>query len=162
MTSILSIRQRIVAAGLVAMLAAVGCATTEPKSEQTTSSAVTQGLQGSGKTTTLANGEVIPDLNGDWNVVQELYGRLGEGGTTSGVYRITQKGSSFSAIRTAAAGLAPAGSEAARGELDKGGFKNAWIVVSVGPQDAKGRMSADGNSFVLEDGRSAKQTYTRR
>ena len=162
MISILSIRQCVVAASSIAMLSAVGCATPESKSEQMTSTAVKQGSQGSARTMTLPNGEVIADLNGDWNVVQELYGRLGDGGTTSGVYRITQKGASFVAIRTSATLYAQAGSEGARGELDKGGFKNARIVVSVGPQNAKGQMSGDGNRFVLEDGRSAKQTYTRR
>ena len=114
--------------------------------------------QGSKKTITLPNGEVVCDLNGEWDVVIEsVYG-----GTTKDVFKITQQGSSFVAIRMRGNPWMPPGSEAMRGELDKSGFRKVQIISATGPLDSKGQISDDGNKMIIDDGEKCRVTYTRK
>ena len=119
--------------------------------------------QGSKKTITLPNGEVVWDLNGEWDVlIESAYG-----GTTRDVFKITQQGSSFMAIRMMGNPYMPPGAEGARGELDKNGFKKVQIMSGMGPLDSKGQISDDGNKMVIDtknrpDDVKVKQTYTRK
>src|SRR4030042_2196492 len=102
--------------------------------------------QGSKKTITLRNGEVVWDLNGEWDVlIESVYG-----GTTRDVFKITQQGSSFVAIRMMGNPYMPPGSEGARGELDKNGFKKVQIMSGFGLLDSKGQISDDGNKMVID------------
>ncbi len=48
--------------------------------------------QGSKKTITLPNGEVIWDLNGEWDVRVENYGVWATSGSYPQIWKITQKG----------------------------------------------------------------------
>ncbi len=119
--------------------------------------------QGSKKTITLPNGEVVWDLNGEWDVlIESAYG-----GTTRDVFKITQQGSSFVAIRMMGNPYMPPGAEGARGELDKNGFKKVQIMSGMGLLDSKGQISDDGNKMVIDtknrpDDVKVKQTYTRK
>jgi hypothetical protein len=123
--------------------------------------------QGSKKTITLRNGEVVWDLNGEWDVlIESVYG-----GTTRDVFKITQQGSSFVAIRMMGNPYMPPGSEGARGELDKNGFKKVQIVSGMGLLDSKGQISDDGNKMVIDSIKrpddvheftKVRQTYTRK
>jgi hypothetical protein len=56
----------------------------------------------------------------------------------------------------------PPGSEALRGELDKNGFKKVQIISAIGPLDAKGQISEDGNKMIIDDGEKCRVTYTRK
>jgi len=118
--------------------------------------------QGSKKTITLPSGEVVWDLNGEWDAFIENYGPWSQYGTYSDVFKITQQGSSFLAIRMKGNPWLPAGSEGARGELDKNGFKKVQIISAIGPLDSKGQISDDGNKIVIDDGEKARQTLTRK
>jgi len=47
----------------------------------------------------LPSGDTVWDLSGDWEALIENYGDAARGGTYPNVYRITQTGSTFKAIR---------------------------------------------------------------
>jgi len=47
----------------------------------------------------LPSGETVWDLSGDWDTLNENYGSFVMYGTYPNVYRITQTGSAFSAVR---------------------------------------------------------------
>ena len=55
--------------------------------------------QGSKKTITLPSGEVLCDLNGEWDTFVENYGLTAAAGNYPQIIKITQTGSSFVAIR---------------------------------------------------------------
>ena len=55
--------------------------------------------QGSKKTITLPSGEVVCDLNGEWDAFVENYGPSASAGSYPQRLKITQTGSSFVAIR---------------------------------------------------------------
>ena len=84
--------------------------------------------QGLKKTITLPSGEVVWDLNGDWDVQVENYGQWW--GSYPQIWKITQTGSSFVAVRMIDDPWNRKGSEAVRGELDKSGFKKVQIISS--------------------------------
>lgn len=118
--------------------------------------------KGKKKTITLPSGEVVWDLNGEWDIYAENYGPWSQFGSYRGVYKITQQGSSFVAIRTMGNPWTPPGSEAMRGELDKSGFKKVQLISAIGPLDAKGQISEDGNKMIIDDGEKSRVTYTRK
>ena len=118
--------------------------------------------QGSKKTITLPSGEVVCDLNGEWDVSLENYGPWSQYGSYPQIVKITQTGSSFVGIRMMEQPWMPKGSEAIRGELDKSGFKKVQLIAMVGPLDSKGKINEDGNKMIIDDSEKARQTYTRK
>jgi hypothetical protein len=70
------------------------------------------------------------------------------------VFRITQTGSTFSAVRTKnnpPPSSGGTGSPSLRGELEKNGFKEVWGIDSGGiPWTGKGQISDDGKKIVIE------------
>jgi hypothetical protein len=114
------------------------------------------------KTVTLPNGEVILDIGAEWDVVGENYGEWTQFGSHRDVFKITQEGNSFVAIRTKGNPYMPAGTAGARGELDMNGFKRVSIITAMGPMDAKSQISEHGNKIVIDDGRVVRQTLTRK
>jgi hypothetical protein len=118
--------------------------------------------QGSKKTITLPNGEVVWDLNGEWDVYIENYGPWNQYGSYPQIVKITQTGSSFVGIRIIDDPWNPKGREAIRGELDKNGFKKVYLMAGAGPLDSKGKISEDGNKMIIDDGEKARSTYTRK
>ena len=113
----------------------------------------------------LPTGETVWDLSGDWDTLNENYGSFAKYGTYPNVYRITQTGSTFSAIRlkdTPPPATGRAGTPSLRGELEKTGFKRVEIVTTSGARaPIKGHISEDGKKIVIEDGWSVKVTLTR-
>ena len=113
----------------------------------------------------LPTGEAVWDLSGDWDALVENSGPNAAGGTYPNVYRITQTGSAFTAIRlkdTPPPTSGRAGTQSLLGELDKGGFKRVEIVTTSGARaPIKGQISEDGKKIVIEDGWSVKVTLTR-
>jgi hypothetical protein len=115
------------------------------------------------KTITLPNGEVVWDLNGEWDVFIEPYGPWISAGSWKQICKITQEGSSFVSVRMLDDLYNPKGSQNLRGELDKSGIKKVQILSSVSaPLDAKGLISEDGNKIIIDDGKKVKVTLTRK
>jgi hypothetical protein len=56
----------------------------------------------------------------------------------------------------------PKGSQSLEGELDKSGIKKVTIFKSIGPVEAKGQISEDGNKIIIDDGESGKLSLTRK
>ncbi len=113
----------------------------------------------------LPNGEAVWDLSGDWDAFVENYGPWVRYGIYPNVYRITQTGNTFNAIRlknNPPPSPGRAGSPSLRGELDKNGFKQVWIVDSGGfPWESKGQIGADGKKIVIDNGSNIRYTLTR-
>ena len=118
--------------------------------------------QGSKKTITLPSGEVVCDLNGEWDVFVENYGPWASFGSYPQMWKITQTGSSFVAVRMINDSMHEKGSQAVQGELDKGSIQKATILTGGPSVDAKGRISDDGNKIVIDDGRMVRMTATRK
>ena len=118
-----------------------------------------------GPMVTLPSGEAVWDLNGDWDVIVENLERWAPFGTYPNVFRITQTGSAFSAIRlrdNPPPGRGRAGSPSLQGELDRTGFKSVAIVDSNGvPWESTGHISADGKEIIIEEGERFRLTLTR-
>ncbi len=102
----------------------------------------------------LPNGETVWDLAGDWYALIENYGPQAGDGTYPNVYRITQTGGAFTAIRVrdnSPPTRGRAGSPSLRGELDKNGFKEVWGIDAGGASwPGKGQINEDGKKIVIE------------
>ncbi len=124
--------------------------------------------QGTKKTITLPSGEVIWDLNGEWDVFVQNYGPWAVGGSYSEKWKITQTGSSFVAVRMIDDPWNKKGSQALQGELDKGGIKKVKIFAIYAASkpieviEAKGRISDNGNKMIIDDGEKVRCTATRK
>jgi hypothetical protein len=118
--------------------------------------------QGSMKTIRLPDSEVVWDLNGEWDVLVELYGQWSTFGNWKQICMITQGGNSFVGLRMIDDPYNQKGSQMLRGDLDKSGFKKVQIITSRGPLDAKGTISEDGNKMIIDDGEKVRSTYTRK
>jgi hypothetical protein len=118
--------------------------------------------KGSKKTITLPNGEVVWDLNGEWDVFNENYGLWSQYGSYPNIHKITQTGSSFVGILMMNDRWYSKGWEYIRGELDRSGFKRVEIRTNLGVLDSKGQISEDGNKMVIDDGEKFRMTFTRR
>jgi hypothetical protein len=120
--------------------------------------------QGSKKTITLPSGEVVCDLNGEWDAFIELYGPImSKYGNYPQIEKITQTGSSFVAIRMIDDPYNLKGSQSLQGELDKSGSMKVTILsFSGGSIEAKGQISDDGNKIVIDSGIGHRWTLTRK
>ncbi len=123
--------------------------------------------QSSKKTVTLPNGDVIWDLNGEWDAMIENYGNWGGSGTYPNVWKITQKGSEVTAIRLKAnppPASGEAGSQCIIGELDKNGFKQLAIIGGSGwvIPGCKWQISEDGNKIVIDATNHSRIALTRK
>jgi hypothetical protein len=115
------------------------------------------------KTVTLPSGEVICDLNGEWDTLYEHYGPMQWVGNIKSMVKITQQGNNFVGISLIATGFTPAGTEKIRGELDKDGIKKArYSRPDLGWTDAKGELSKDCNKIVIDDGQGVKTILERK
>jgi hypothetical protein len=118
--------------------------------------------QGPKKTITLPSGEVVWDLNGEWNAFIDNYGLNSFAGSYKQIEKITQTGSSFVAIRMIDDPWNRKGSQSLQGELDKSGIKKVKILKASGSVEAKGQISKDGNKIIIDDGEGARLTLTRK
>ncbi len=118
--------------------------------------------KGSKKTITLPNGELVWDLNGEWDSFVEAYGLWSQYGTHRNIIKITQTGSSFVGILTMDDTWYIRGYESIRGELDKSGFKRVEMRTNMGVLVSKGQISEDGNKIIIDDGEKRRMTLTRK
>jgi hypothetical protein len=113
----------------------------------------------------LPSGETVWNLSGDWDAFVENYGLNVGAGTYPNVYRITQTGSAFQAIRlrdNPPTTGGKAGSPSLQGELEKNGFKRVDIVLGRGDVlPSKGQIGEDGKKIFIDDGFMIRVTLTR-
>ena len=141
---------------VIIFIFSVACATVVTDVE---TKALTSGMP---NTVTLSNGDVVYDLNGEWDDRAENYGSWSGYGTYSNILKITQEGNSFVGIRMKNDLWNTAGSKKFRGELDKDGFKKVQIMTKVGPVNAKGQISEDGNKIIIDAYNKVILTLTRK
>ena len=102
----------------------------------------------------LPSGEEVFDVSGEWDVIVQNYGELERYGSYSQVFKITQKGSSFTGIRlkdNPPPSTGRAGSECVQGELDKGGFKGIDLITGGGEVlPSRWQLSEGGNKIDLD------------
>jgi len=113
-------------------------------------------------TVELPNGDVIYDLNGEWEVSVEHYGPWAQFGIISDISEIKQDGASFVGVTLLGSPRSPKGSEKLRGELHKIGFKKVHTITGAGPVDLKGEILNNGDKLILDDGTKIRLTYTRK
>jgi hypothetical protein len=120
------------------------------------------------KTITLPSGEVVCNLNGEWDALIERYLLFTAPKEVVAGYKdiikITQKGNEFVGIRLIGMEWLGKGTEAIRGKLDRNEFKEIQLLFkpSSGWQDCNGEMSKDCNKMVLDNGKDWKATLERK
>ena len=113
-------------------------------------------------TITLPNGEVVYDLNGEWEAVYDLAARWHAGieqtESCKDIVRITQEGNQFVGVKLIGDLWVGKNQEAVKGELEKNGFRKvhafAYDMHHPGAQwvqwvPSKGKISEDGNKIVI-------------
>jgi hypothetical protein len=118
--------------------------------------------KGMPNTVTLSNGEVVYDLNGEWNSFVESYGPWSQYGNHRNIIKITQTGSSLVGILMMNDVYYSKGWEYIRAELDKSGFKKVEFMTNLGILDSKGQISDDVNKIIIDDGEKCRMTLTRK
>ena len=118
--------------------------------------------QGWKKTITLPSGEVVCDLNGEWDMLWQGRGEMQAYGQFRDVFKISQKGSSFEGIRMIGNQANNKGSKAIEGELDKNGFKR--LIYNAGGLSGqyKAKISKDGNMIEFEPNKDFFYELTRK
>jgi hypothetical protein len=114
------------------------------------------------KTIKLPSGEVVCDLNGEWNPL--FMGGVGNsmGRQERDVIKITQKGKSFKGVRTIGSQFLLKGSVAIEGELDNNGFKELIYRGDTNISHPEGKISKDGNKIEIRYGNIFDVELTRR
>ena len=111
------------------------------------------------RTVTLSNGEVVLEMNGEWDCLHEFPGMRGY----AIVIEITQEGKTFMGIRLQETPYSPKGTEAIKGELQGDGFKTVFINrADLGWTPCQWEISKNGNEILLKDEGVIQLTLTRR
>jgi hypothetical protein len=123
--------------------------------------------QGSKKTITLPSGEVVCDLNGEWDALYENLGAFQWVGNIKDMLKITQQGGSFVGVKMIGSPSVPKDDVSIKGELDKNGIKKVRVVLqTASPYDevseCKAQISEDGNKIVIDGGERIRVTLTRK
>ena len=113
-------------------------------------------------TVTLSNGEVVYDLNGEWDTSVEAYGPWSKYGTHQNIIKITQTGSSLVGVLMMNDEWYSKGWESIRAELYKNGFKKVEMMTNLGTLDSKGQIIDNGNKILIDDGEKRRMTLTRK
>ena len=107
-------------------------------------------------TITLPNGEVVYDLNGEWDAVYDFsYVGLEAGGeereSSKDIVRITQEGNKFVGIKVIGDQWVGKNQEAVQGELEKNRFRKLYAFMRFYRWvPGKGEISEDGNKIVIK------------
>jgi hypothetical protein len=97
-------------------------------------------------TITLANGQVVYDLNGDWDALYDVT----KFGSNGDIVRITQKGNQFVGIKLIGNTLVGKNEITIRGKLEQNGFKNLEVHDAHDLwQGGWGKISEDGNKMII-------------
>ena len=112
-----------------------------------TSSNAEQLKPGMTNTVTLADGNVVYDLNGEWDAVYDNK----DYGINEDVVKITQEGNKFVGIKLIGNQWVGKGKETIKGELEGDGFKSiSAYSQAMGWQPSSGKILDGGNKIVEE------------
>jgi len=113
-------------------------------------------------TITLPNGEVVYDLNGEWEAVYDIAARHGWAGGTEqresskDIVGISQEGNQFVGVKLIGDQWVGKNLETVKGELEKNGFRKvlAFAYDLRFPSQtrwvsSKGKITEDGNKIVI-------------
>ena len=117
------------------------------------------------QTITLPSGEVVCDLNGEWDALYEGLGNFSYVGKFTDILKITQQGDSFVGIKTIGSEVVPKDAVSIKGELDKNGVKKVRVMIHTGwgyGEDCKAQISEDGNKIIIDGCKSVTLTLTRK
>lgn len=125
--------------------------------------------QGSKKTITLPNGDVVCDLNGEWDALYD-HPRLGK---STDILKMTQRDGSFQGVKLIGGLYVPKNAVSTKGELSKDGIVKVQVVTRIlysgDPvtekqelRDCKGQISEDGNKITIDCGETIRVTLTRK
>ncbi|MEN8210695.1 MAG: hypothetical protein ABFR31_03185 [Thermodesulfobacteriota bacterium] len=101
------------------------------------------------------------DISGQWDAQLENYGPWSQYGSYPAVIKIILDGNSFVGILMKPTKFHSAGKESFRGKLDKHGINKLQIMTGIGPIDAKGQISENGNKIITDDGEKVRGTFIR-
>jgi len=121
--------------------------------------------QGSKKTITLPSGEVVWDLNGEWDAQYEALGDSSYLGNFADMLKMTQQGDSFVGVKTIGSANVPKDAVSIKGELDKNGIKKVRVVLNTGwgyGEECKAQISEDGNKIIIDGCKNVRVTLTRK
>ena len=96
-------------------------------------------------TITLANGQVVYDLNGDWDALYEIT----KFGTNGDIVRITQKGDQFVGIKLIGNTRVGKNQKTIKGTLEQNRFKIVQANSAYGWVAASGKISEDGDKIII-------------
>jgi len=103
--------------------------------------------QGMPNTVTLSNGDVVYDLNGEWNAFLEI----GMYGTNRDILKIEQEGKNFVGTKLIGNEFSSKGTELIKGVLEKDRFKSIFgLGRGVGYADSTGEISENGNKIIIK------------
>ena len=114
----------------------------------------------------LPSGEEVFDISGEWDVAVEHYDSWADKGSFPQLYKITQEGTSFTAIRmkdSPPPTTGKAGAKCMQGEVDKNGVKKVEIISGGGwilPSNCK--ISEDGNKMNIDVPQKLRLTLIRK
>jgi dienelactone hydrolase len=106
--------------------------------------------QGPKKTTVLPNGEMVWDLNGEWDLLWTGRGEFQAMGPVRDVIKVTQQGTTFGGVRMIGNPFVAKGTLAMEGELDKNGFKKFMFYAPNQEGSYQGKISNDGNLIEFD------------
>ena len=119
-------------------------------------------LEGMPNTVKLSDGEIVYDLNGEWNSFVEAYGPWKMYGAHQNIIRIKQSGCYIVGVLVRDDVYYAKGSKSIIAELAKDGFRKIEMLTNLGTLDATGQISDNGNKILLDDGEKRRMTLTRR
>jgi hypothetical protein len=102
--------------------------------------------EGMPNTVTLPSGEVVYDLNGEW----DAHFDNGPLGTNKDIFKITQKNNNFEGILLTGSQWVPKGTASIKGLLERNGFKSLERLTGEGLSAATGEISEKGNKIVVK------------
>jgi hypothetical protein len=118
------------------------------------------------KTVKLPSGEEVFDISGEWDVAVEHYDSWADKGAFLQLYKITQEGISFTAIRlkdSPPPTTGKAGAKCMQGEVDKNGVKKVEVISGGGwilPSNCK--ISEDRNKINIDVPQKLRLTLIRK
>ncbi len=118
--------------------------------------------QGWKKTITLSSGEVVCDLNGEWDSQWQGRGELQGIGRLRDVVKISQRGNFFEGIRMIGNQWNPKGTVVIKGELDKNGFEKLLYTATGLEGSYQGKISKNGDMIEFEPNKDFYFELTRR